>query len=156
MNTIQRILKYGALFFAAIILQSTAIDIVSIGGHRPDLILILVIVIAIKEGSLAGLISGFIFGVLQDSHNPTIMGTHALAKTLAGFFLGFFNEKTVKTIYPIKLLLVLAAFVVHELTVCVCTHTLHNFLRISMPMVLYSLIVTAVIMYVEENLDRKS
>jgi rod shape-determining protein MreD len=150
-----KILKYMILLFAALTFQSTAIDLISIHHIRPDLIFILLVFIAFKEGPMAGLVAGFMFGVFQDTYNPAFLGTHALAKAVTGFFLGFFNEKTVKTIYPIKLLLASLALLLHEITICFLTDMFQSFFAVSLPVIIYTVCITAVLMFVaERNPDR--
>ncbi|MCS6985199.1 MAG: rod shape-determining protein MreD [Leptospiraceae bacterium] len=76
----------------------TSVDFFRIGHIKPDLLLILTIYFALYKGSFAGIWVGFLGGLLQDMNiggylYPTgeakyYLGTHALPKTLIGFFVG--------------------------------------------------------------------
>jgi rod shape-determining protein MreD len=94
------------------------IDLVAIGGMTPDLLLILVVWITIKEGRFRGLFAGFAVGLLFDLISTDVIGTNALTKTLAAFVAGsFYKEgKADNIIGSLKfLLIVFVSSVVHNL-----------------------------------------
>jgi rod shape-determining protein MreD len=67
---------------------------VAVESITPDLLMILTVFIAIREGQWTGQIAGFVLGLLFDIISSDIIGTNALAKMLAGFVAGyFFNEQ---------------------------------------------------------------
>ncbi|MCB1145391.1 MAG: rod shape-determining protein MreD [Leptospiraceae bacterium] len=77
----------------------TSVDFFRLGEIKPDFILILTIYFALQRGSFAGLWVGFLGGLLQDINLGGIaaiqsdatsyyIGTHALPKTLIGYFVG--------------------------------------------------------------------
>jgi rod shape-determining protein MreD len=60
----------------------------------PDLLVILTVFIALREGQFTGEIAGFILGLSFDLISSDIIGTNALSKMLAGFVAGYFyNEQ---------------------------------------------------------------
>jgi rod shape-determining protein MreD len=60
----------------------------------PDLLVILTVFIAVREGQFAGEIAGFLLGLMFDLISSDIIGTNALSKMLAGFIAGyFFNQQ---------------------------------------------------------------
>lgn len=70
------------------ILQATSLNRLSILGIKPDLLLILVILLGLHHGPLSGAGYGFLAGVLLDIFSPSPLGTNALSKTVLGFFAG--------------------------------------------------------------------
>ena len=61
---------------------------IEVWGVRPDLLLIFVLVLAERNGALAGLAAGFFGGLFQDATSVGIAGVMALAKCSIGFWAG--------------------------------------------------------------------
>lgn len=67
---------------------------IAVESVTPDLLVVLTVFVAVREGQFAGEIAGFILGLLFDLISSDIVGTNALSKMLAGFVAGyFFNEQ---------------------------------------------------------------
>ena len=67
---------------------------VAVESVTPDLLVVLTVFIAIREGQFTGEIAGFLLGLAFDLVSSDIIGTNALSKMLAGFIAGyFFNEQ---------------------------------------------------------------
>lgn len=112
-------LRYAVYAAVAVVLSIAdflLIPLVEIQGVVPDIIVILVVWIAISEGQLLGIVSGFLCGLLVDFLSyEGVLGVHALVNTLAGFTAGYFfkESRTVLTLqsYRFVLILFLATFV---------------------------------------------
>lgn len=91
-----------------LLLQTTFIPLLSLGGMVPDLLLIWVVYTGLKRGQVETTIAGFAVGLLQDLVSTQFFGLAALSKTVAGFLSGyFFNEnKTDQTLGTYRFLLV--------------------------------------------------
>jgi rod shape-determining protein MreD len=98
-----------------LLLQTTFIPFLSMGGFLPDVLLIWVVYIGVTRGQLEATITGFAVGLLQDAVTIQFFGLSALTKTLAGFVAGyFFNENlTEQTLgsYRFLLITLLSSFV---------------------------------------------
>jgi rod shape-determining protein MreD len=98
-----------------LLLQTTFIPFLSMGGFLPDVLLIWIVYIAVTRGQLEATITGFAVGLLQDAVTIQFFGLSALTKTLAGFVAGyFFNENlTEQTLgsYRFLLITLLSSFV---------------------------------------------
>ena len=98
-----------------LLLQTTFIPFLSVGGFLPDVLMIWVVYIAVTRGQLEATITGFVVGLLQDAVTIQFFGLSALTKTLAGFVAGyFFNENlTEQTLgsYRFLLITLLSSFV---------------------------------------------
>lgn len=114
---IKTFLKWVALFICAFVLQTTLIPSISIMGVKPDLLVLVLFMMAIKTGTMPAIYVGFLLGLAQDLYSPSILGQCALAKTLAGFFASLFNEKIMR-LDPIFLIVILVfTFFVNDIAV---------------------------------------
>jgi len=82
----------GYLIKALIILlvQTNLPDIISIRGIAPDLLLIFIVYVAVREGQMYAIPWGFVLGLTIDLTTGTVIGLSALSKTLAAFTAGYF------------------------------------------------------------------
>ncbi|MFQ5797506.1 MAG: rod shape-determining protein MreD [Bacteroidota bacterium] len=100
-----------------ILLQTKVIQLLSIEGVTPDLLVIWIVYIAIKEGQIPATVAGFTIGLVLDLITGEFVGLSALAKTLCGFTSGyFFNvNKTPQTLGSYRfLVVVLIASLLHN------------------------------------------
>jgi rod shape-determining protein MreD len=75
-------------FIASLILQTTILPLLRLGGVIPDLLLVLVIFTALYYGSLAGGAVGLAAGLAQDLLGGHYLGLGALSGFVAGFLMG--------------------------------------------------------------------
>lgn len=103
------IFRTGLMSFLLIALQSTLVNYLALGGIAPDLLLIWVVIIALREGQLKGTIWGFAIGLVADLVSGGFLGLSALTKTIGGFIAGYFyNEnKTRQTLGSYRLLAIM-------------------------------------------------
>lgn len=87
------------LFFPLLIIQTTVIPLIAINGIAPDLIIILLVFYAIRNGQVYGTVLGFIYGFLFDLITGSLLGSSMLAKTLAGFIAGYFSNENKREKY---------------------------------------------------------
>ncbi len=80
-------------FFIGLLLETTVFSRLSIYGAKPDFILILIVLIAVKKGSMTGQIFGFIGGLMQDCLSYGVLGVQAMVKAITGFGSGFLQNK---------------------------------------------------------------
>ena len=114
----QPYLRSGLIVIGLLLLQTTFIPFISLGGYLPDIFLIYLVFIALRRGQIEATISGFIIGLLQDIVTTKFFGLAALSKTIAGFTAGyFFNENTVEqTLGSYRFILLIAlCSIVHDL-----------------------------------------
>lgn len=97
-----RAITYTVVSLLILLLTTTLVRFLSVDQIVPDLILVWIVYIAIREGQIAGMCAGFILGLLVDllSGPDGMTGLGALSKTIAGFLAGYFyNEnKTLQTL----------------------------------------------------------
>ena len=89
-----------------VLLQTTVLGIVAVRGVTPDLLLILLVFLALRRGSMSGQIAGFSGGLLEDLVSLAPLGFHALVRTLVGFSAGTLHGliRTSATAVPVLIL----------------------------------------------------
>jgi rod shape-determining protein MreD len=108
---------YIVLSILIVLLQTTLARYLAIETIAPDLLLIWVVYLALREGQTAATTAGFFLGLLFDliSGNDGMLGLAALCKTMAGFAAGYFyNENKISQIlggYQFVLVVAVASIV---------------------------------------------
>jgi len=69
---------------------------------------------SIKYGVIPGVFVGFVLGLGQDLYSPSMLGQNALTKTVAGAFIGLFNERMMRSDPMIKTVLLFVVFIIHD------------------------------------------
>ena len=88
-----RALIWFVIMLVSVSLQSTVIPVISLGGVRPDVVLVVVISAALPRGRETGLLCGAFGGILQDLLSAGPFGLNTLTKMLLGLLIGFFERK---------------------------------------------------------------
>ena len=87
-------LKYAGIILALIIVQKTLIWLIAVTSYdvTPDLVLIGLVYIGMRNGKTYGSITGFLTGLTIDFISFSFLGLMALSKAAAGFTSGFFDD----------------------------------------------------------------
>ena len=90
-----RHLKYGGILLALVIVQKTLIWLIAVTSYdvTPDLVMIGLVYIGMRNGKTYGSIAGFLAGLTIDFISFSFLGLMALSKAAAGFSAGFFNDE---------------------------------------------------------------
>lgn len=88
-----KILLKATIIVVALVIQLTLINSITILGLKPDLIMVVVIVFSLLNGTKEGIISGFASGLLLDIFSTGLLGINALVKMVIGFTCGALKEK---------------------------------------------------------------
>ena len=78
----------SAFGVSSIILQSILVPLIEITVWRPDLVLVIVLLMGKRFGSAGGSTAGFILGLVQDSLSGMPVGITAMPKAIAGYYSG--------------------------------------------------------------------
>ncbi len=73
-----------------LLLVQLNLSYIAVESVTPDLLVVLTVFIALREGQFSGLLAGFVLGLFFDLISSDIVGTNALAKMMAGFIAGYF------------------------------------------------------------------
>ncbi|MBS1271632.1 MAG: hypothetical protein MAGBODY4_00764 [Candidatus Marinimicrobia bacterium] len=91
---IRRILQYTGIGILILLLQLTLANWIRIAGIKPDFVMLLILYIGYREGKTAGILFGFVFGLLQDiAAASAFVGVSPLIKSIVGFGAGFLQGK---------------------------------------------------------------
>jgi len=88
-----RALIWFGVMLLSVSLQSTVIPVLSIGGIRPDFVLVVVVSAALAGGRETGVLCGTFGGLLQDLLSSGPFGTNTLSKMLLGLVVGLYERK---------------------------------------------------------------
>ncbi|MBI3787468.1 MAG: rod shape-determining protein MreD [Ignavibacteriales bacterium] len=92
-------LRSAFIVLGLLLLQTTFIPFLSIGGFLPDVFVVWIVYTAIRRGQIEATVAGFIVGLLQDVVTTQFFGLGAMSKTVCGFAAGyFFNENNTEQI----------------------------------------------------------
>ena len=160
MSVWKRISIEAGILAGAMILQQTLVRWIAIGPIRPDLTLIALTALALRYGPVAGLYAGMGLGLLQDVYAIEALGANALAKCLAGYALGFFEERVVKSMPATRVLLLGGALLIHDTAYYLAAGFRGGafwnvFLRQSAPCAVYTLAVGAIVFYYSASLKSR-
>jgi rod shape-determining protein MreD len=89
---IRRTLSLVAILITAVLLQSTVFSQVRLLGAKPELMYLVVIVLAIIEGPAEAAVVGFAGGMFQDFFLNQPKGITALTLTLLGYTVGLARQ----------------------------------------------------------------
>ena len=109
------IARYILLLGLAFVLQATWLDFVSVSALKPDLILLIITVIALREGHILATLLGFSIGLLQDAYAPADFGLNALLKCTAGFAVGHGRSRVVSDNLQVQVALIFFTVLLHDL-----------------------------------------
>jgi rod shape-determining protein MreD len=87
---ITRNIKYFFITIILIVLQTTMMRLLSIEGISPDILVIWIVYLAMKEGQMQATLWGFFIGLMFDFITGNFIGLSALTKTICGFSAGYF------------------------------------------------------------------
>jgi len=104
-------LKAGAVLLVAALLQISIVSDIRVADGAPDLVLVLVVLVALMRGPLVGSAAGFWAGLVLDVATYQTLGLTSLLLTLAGYWSGRFGEATTRSsAHPPLIAVALATF----------------------------------------------
>jgi rod shape-determining protein MreD len=110
-----RYIRYILAALLLVVLQRIFVTLISVERIAPDVLLIFVVFIAIREGQITGTVTGFLLGFVMDMLSGELLGLAALSKTVGGFVAGYFynKERTGETLgtYMFLFIVLLCSFV---------------------------------------------
>lgn len=154
-------IKYGGLFLLALLIESNFSNFYVLGNYTPDLFVILVIYISLREGKISGTISGFSIGLIQDLIlSVGFLGLSSFSKSLSGFLVGFFTNSRRARKYPGILIPAIIGISVSHIFTSVFRSAgseegiISSVFRVSLPSAIYTFIVANfVLMILKSEMD---
>ena len=91
-------------------IQTTWLDLFSVGGVVPDLALIWVVYCGVRFSKNIGIGSGIATGILQDSLSGGLLGVNTLSKSFIGLFFSALKDKIfVEGVKPVAFFLIVSS-----------------------------------------------
>ena len=113
-------IKYALISLFLLVLQTQVNRLLIIEGITPDILLIWIVYLALRNGQMQGTLWGFAIGLTFDLVTGSFIGLSAMTKTIGGFTAGyFFNEN------KIHLILRSYQFIIIVLIVAVLHNTIY-------------------------------
>ncbi len=135
------------------LLQSSVFAYFELAGVVPDILLILVVSTAFFRGQKAGMLTGFVAGLLMDFCMGDIVGLLAIFYMLIGFFNGYANKIYDREDYLMPIGMICISELVYNLLYYVFVILLHGNLKLGyhfghviVPRIIYTLF-AAIIFY---------
>lgn len=98
----------------AILGESLIAPWIAVRGIAPDFTVIAIVLLGMARGAGAGALGGFCLGLVQDLAAPTMLGAHALCKTLLGYGIGRTRGQLVYGMVLVEGVLLLVAGIGHD------------------------------------------
>ena len=98
----------------ALALQTTLDRFLASGAGAVDLVLVAVVYISLTSGPVGGRFAGSLAGLIQHSLTTGLIGVGGLAKSIGGFFAGAVGQQFIVTAALPRLVMFVAATVVHS------------------------------------------
>jgi rod shape-determining protein MreD len=108
-------IRYIFFLLLAFVVQTTWLDFIEVSALKPDLILLVLIYAALREGPLTATALGFAIGFLQDVYMPADLGLNALTKSAVGFSVGYGRSRIVGDNIQVQITLIFCTVLVHDL-----------------------------------------
>ena len=109
-----KIIRNILIIALALLLQSTLFGRYSIWGIKPDLAMLMLIVLVNNSGPVEIVLYGFLIGFIQDVYTPEFLGINAFTMSLMGFTMDFIKDTLTVENYFVKAFVTFGACVVHD------------------------------------------
>ncbi len=86
-------MKLVIYFIPLAVLQLVVVPMISVENIAPDLILVMIVYFAVREGQIFGMLTGFILGFVFDLVSGGLLGANMFAFTVSAFVAGYFYNE---------------------------------------------------------------
>lgn len=87
-----KFIRYSIIYLIAFLIENNLINLISINNVTPDIVLIFLIFVSLKESQITATLVGFSAGLFQDLFTLSLLGLASLSKALACFVTSFFRR----------------------------------------------------------------
>ncbi|MDQ2086275.1 rod shape-determining protein MreD [Herbivorax sp. ANBcel31] len=129
-----KIIGYTLLVFIFALLQSTVLDYFKISNVKPNLLMVLIVVVAFQGNNIEGAILGFFSGLMHDVISGRVIGLYALLGLYLGLCIGSLNKRLYKENIFAVIFFILVSTVVYEYSVYFFHTVFRNKLELFYPL----------------------
>ncbi len=108
-----------------VLLQAAVAPRVALGRIQPDFLVVLVVLVALRRGEIAGSVTGFAMGLARDLSNPSLLGLNALVGSLVGWTCGRVARQAVPDSRFFRMLMAALAVWLHDAIYLLVFHGTH-------------------------------
>lgn len=110
-----KVIRSALILLLVVVYESLFSDPLRVANVKLDLPLLLVIYLGLTRGARAGLIHGFLIGLLLDLLTPYSLGLNAFIKTILGYLVGSFRKNLFLESIHFKGLVIFLALIFNDL-----------------------------------------
>ena len=123
-----KITGYALMMVIFALLQSTVLDYLKVFNVKPNLLMVLIVIVAFLGNNVEGAIVGFFSGLIHDMISGRVIGFYALLGLYLGFCVGSLNKRLYKENIFAVVFFVLVSTLAYEYSV----YFLHTIFRNSL------------------------
>lgn len=112
-----KVIAYSILIFLTVLIQSTIAESIRIYGVKPNIIIVVTVIVALLRNGTEGAVIGFLCGLMQDAISGRVIGFYALLGLYLGLIIGKSNKKLNKENILISIFLTFISTFVYEIIV---------------------------------------
>jgi len=159
---LKRLLVYAGIGFASILLQKFLGDFAAINSVSPQLVILFVVYVALREGQLLGMCNGFIAGFFHDLLVTHFLGLTSFIAVIASLVAGFFYKesdvelaaKTFNFTWIASLSLFISEFAALPIIASGELNYLYVFLKFTLGTTIYTSVFAMIIVFVNGRKSR--
>ncbi len=144
------------------ILQNSVFNALSLGSVAPNLLIVLTSSLGFMRGKKSGMFTGLVCGLYVDIFFGSFIGFYALVYMYLGYINGFFHKIFYDDDIKLPMVLITASDFVYGLIIYVCLYLVRGrfdftyyLLRIILPEVIYTLVITVLLYQLIRLINRK-
>ena len=148
----KRIICSFVMMIILYLIQTTVFNKITVAGIKPNVVIILVVLIGYKYGKIPGMLMGFFMGLFLDLTESDYIGYYSLIYLIIGYLVGFSNKLYTNDSTLIPLGLVGASDFMLNFLIFITGFLLRNrldlhyyMMRIILPEVVYTIIVSVLL-----------
>lgn len=152
----------AAVIIICFLLETTIFQKLALASITPNLLIVVTSSFGFMRGKKEGLFVGFFCGLLIDIYFGNLIGFYALIYMLIGFANGFFQRLFYDEDVKLPLFLIAASELVYGISIYICLFMLRSkfhfpyyLIRIIMPELVYTILITLGLYQLILHLNRK-
>ena len=149
------------VLLVVLVLQATLLYRIEIAGIRPDLLVAFVVYIAWMRGPVAGTLTGFGVGLLQDLDASGPLGLNAFSKSLVAFLVAKAGFRVHRSNLGVRFAFFFFAMLAHDIVYFAVATAgdvggfVTQMLTVALPSALYTSVIVLLILLIVESMGKR-
>lgn len=157
-----RVIAYSILIFLTVLIQSTIADSIKIYGVKPNIIIVVTVIVALLRDETEGAVIGFLCGLIQDAVSGRVIGFYALLGLYLGLIIGKSNKKLNKENVLISIFFTFISTLIYESIVYFFTTVLrapldfvHSMKNIILIEAIYNSVISIIVFIIVSRMNKR-